>query len=290
MRDLINYNWMPTIADHCLDLSEDFYASAGVSRLHNHPELDPEKVAEDDIVFVKTDYLHDWTFQRDFLPKIKNKFTLITGISSYNIQGKESDILDDNNVKHWFCTNPPDLINPKIIPLPIGFEEKERSGGNQEVLKNQRDNTPLWGNKLEKLYLPYHDLGTNPQRDEQRRFLASLDFVEIETRKLSFSDYLEKMSQYRYILCLSGAGYDTHRNYEALLVGSTPVMLNSPLKRLFDFYNLPSAFLKNWGELEKTYNNFLIKNDYHWDVTEFLDVNTHKERILSYAKSRSLCG
>ena len=158
------------------------------------------------------------------------------------------------------------------------------------MLKNQRDNTPLWGNKLEKLYLPYHDLGTNPQRDEQRRFLASLDFVEIETLKLSFSDYLEKMSQYRYILCLSGAGYDTHRNYEALLVGSTPVMLNSPLKRLFDFYNLPSAFLKNWGELEKTYNNFLIKNDYHWDVTDFLDVNTHKERILSYAKSRSLCG
>ena len=290
MIELINYNWMPTIADHCLDLDEDFYTSADVTRLHSHPELDPKKVAEDDIVFVKTDYLYDRTFQQNFLPKIKNKFTLVTGISSYNIQGKESDILDNNYVKHWFCTNPPDVINPKVVPLPIGFEEKERAGGDQVVLNHQHDNAPLWENKSKKLYLPYHDIGTNPQRDAQIRLLAPLDFVEVETSRLSFSDYLEKMSQYRYILCLSGAGYDTHRNYESLLVGSTPVMLNSPLKRVFDFYNLPSVFLKGWNELEKIYNNLLIKSDYHWDVIAFLDVNSHKERILNYAKSRSFCG
>ena len=69
MTDFINYNWMPTIADHSLDLADDFYASAGVTRLHDHPELEPENVSENDIVFVKTAFLHDWTFQRDFLPR-----------------------------------------------------------------------------------------------------------------------------------------------------------------------------------------------------------------------------
>tara|TARA_R110002051_G_C8725005_1_gene497213 strand:+ start:707 stop:1558 length:852 start_codon:yes stop_codon:yes gene_type:complete len=283
MRDLINYNWMPTIADHCLDLGEDFYASAGVSRLHKHPPLAPESVEENDIVFVKTDYIFNGEFQREYLPRIKNKFTLVTGISSYSVEGKCSEIINNSFVRHWFCTNPPSPN--EILPLPIGFEEKERVGGNQSVLNNAMLSTPEWADKSDKLYLPYHDVGTNPKRDSQVRFLSSLSYVEAETERLEFSQYLNKMSKYKYILCLSGAGDDTHRNYEALLVGSTPVMLTTPLKRVFDYYNLPSVFLREWGEIEKTYNNFLVKNKYYWDVTDFLDVNAHKERIISYAKN-----
>ena len=285
MIELINYNWMPTVANHCWDASASFYATAGVSRLHNHPKPMPENIKENDILFVKTDYLYDETFQRAFLPRIKNKFTLVTGISSYNVQGKETDILNNENVKHWFCTNPPDVNNKKIVPLPIGFEEKERAGGNQGVLNNAMLTAPKWSNKSDKLYLPYHDVGTNPRRDAQIKLLSSLPYVEVETERLEFAQYLNKMSKYKYILCLSGAGDDTHRNYEALLVGSTPVMLSTPLKRVFDVYNLPSVFLREWYDLEKTYKNFLLKNKYNWDVTDFLNVNTHKERILSYAKS-----
>jgi hypothetical protein len=286
MIELINYNWMPTVANHCWDASPNFYATAGVSRLHNHPKPIPENIRENDILFVKTDYLYDETFQKAFLPRIKNKFTLVTGISSYNIQGKESDILNNENVKHWFCTNPPDIdYKTKIVPLPIGFEEKERAGGNQGVLNCAMLNAPKWIDKSDKLYLPYHDVGTNPKRDAQVKFLSSLPYVEAETERLDFADYLNKMSKYKYILCLSGAGDDTHRNYEVLLVGSTPVMLTTPLKRVFDFYNLPSVFLNEWAGLEQIYQSWMLKNKYYWDVTEFLNVNTHKERILSYAKN-----
>lgn len=282
MIELINYNWMPTIADHCLDLSPEFYASAGVSRLHSHMEFIPENVVENDIVFVKTDFVHNGTFQADFLPRIKNRFTLVTGISSYSVEGRHQEILDNGLVKHWFCTNPPS--SNEVIPLPIGFEEKERSGGDQHVLNSALLNYPKWSSKSDKLYLPYHDVGTNPKRDAQVRFLSSLEYVDVETERLGFIEYLNKMSKYKYILCLSGAGDDTHRNYEAMLVGSTPVMLVTPLKRVFDFYNLPSVFLREWYDLEKTYKDFLLKNKYNWDVTDFLNVNTHKERILSYAK------
>ena len=283
MINLINYNWMPTIADHCLDVSSDFYMSAGVSRLHNHTQLVPENVKANDIVFVKTDYIFNGEFQGYILPKIKNKFTLVSGISSYSVEGRCAEILNNSFVKHWFCTNPPS--SKKVLPLPIGFEEKERAGGNQSVLNNAMANAPEWGDKSDYLYLPYHDVGTNPKRDSQVSFLSSLSYVEVEAERLEFSQYLDKMSKYKYILCLSGAGDDTHRNYEALLVGSTPVMLVTPLKKVFDYYNLPSVFLREWDEIEKTYNNFLLKNKHHWNITDFLDVNTHKERILSYAKN-----
>lgn len=283
MINLINYNWMPTVANHVLDLAEEFYQAVGVSRLHNHSGFNPEDVKENDIVFVKTDYIYDQTFQEQYLPRIKNPFTLISGISSYNVIGKEHAIIMNKNVKHWFCTNPP-FQSSMITPLPIGFEEKERAGGNQGVLNAAKEGAPSWKNKSDKLYLPYHDVGTNPNRDKQISELAALDFVEVETQKLPFNEYLKKLGNYKYVLCLSGAGYDTHRNYEVLLVGSTPVMLNSPLKTVFDHYNLPSVFLKGWEMLGESYRNFMIKNKYNWDVTDFLNVNNHKKRILEYAK------
>lgn len=279
---------MPTIADHCLDHSEEFYISAGVSRLHDHQGLEPEDVMEDDIVFVKTDYLHDWTFQRDFLPKIKNRFTLVTGISSYNIQGKESDIIENENVKYWFCTNPPSTKSKKMIPLPIGFEEKEREGGNQEILRSRWEKKREWNYKSNLMYLPYHTIGTNPSRDQQIKYLASLDFVEVEKEKLPFDQYLEKMGRYKYIICLPGAGHDTHRNYEALLVGSMPIMLTSCVKQIYDFYELPAVFIEDWSEIKwaKLQTDF-VYHDKPFPVDQvykFLNTDLHKERIISYAK------
>ena len=65
---------MPTIANHSIDLQESFYISAGVSRLHNIDSMNPVEVKENDIVFVKTDFVHNGRFQRDILPHIKCKF------------------------------------------------------------------------------------------------------------------------------------------------------------------------------------------------------------------------
>ena len=80
---------MPTVADHVLDFDESFYIGAGVSRLHKKNHLDPAEVKEGDIVFVKTDYIYHGYFV-DVLKLIKNKFTLISGISAYNVESGTS--------------------------------------------------------------------------------------------------------------------------------------------------------------------------------------------------------
>jgi len=290
MIDFINYNWMPTIADHCLDLPEDFYEQAGVSRLHNVDSIDPEAVKENDIVFIKTDFIHNGVFTKEILPKIKNKFTLVSAISSYTIDEFSKEIIDNEFVKYWFCTNPPDVDSDKLIPLPIGFEEKERAGGNQEVLNNRYKHQTLWTKKHRQIYLPYHTPGTNPSRDSLIKHLSSLDYIAVGTERLPFDDYLGEISNYRYVICLPGAGEDTHRNYEVLLCNSMPIMVKSRMKKLYDFYNLPGIFIDNWGEMEwarmqaeSIYDN----QDFDFPsstVENFLTVNSHKERILSHAK------
>ena len=35
----INYNWMPTVADHILDFDESFYRNIGISRLHEKKDF-----------------------------------------------------------------------------------------------------------------------------------------------------------------------------------------------------------------------------------------------------------
>ena len=285
--DFICYNWMPTVADHCMDLSEDFYRSAGVSRLHNSTTINPERIQEDEVVFVKTDFIHNEEFQKNVLPKIKSRFTLVTGISSYSVDRMSGPILENGLVKHWFCTNPPGITNDKIVPLPIGFEEKERAGGNSDVINKHWANQTEWEQKSSMLYLPYHTVGTNPDRDQQIQFLESLDFVYVEKERLPFDEYLTKLGKYKFTLCLAGAGYDTHRNYESLLVGSGPIMPSTCVEQVYTFYELPGIFVDDWSRIEwvRLQTEYYTKEFPLEKVAKFFDVNSHKERILNYAKS-----
>ena len=278
---------MPLVANHCWDSPKEFYASVGVSRLHDKDGINPDEVKKDDIVFVKTDYIYNGNFI-NLLKAIKHKFTLISAISSYNVGlGHPSyiDIINSDKIKHWFCTNPPNVDSEKVTGLPIGFEEREREGGNQEVIRKHWKDKPRWQDKIDKIYLSYHTLGNNPNRDRNIKYLSSLPCVVTEKCKLSFDKYLEKMRQYKYVICLEGAGFDTHRNYEALLVGSIPIMINSTIKKIYDDWNLPSIFVDNWTQINSNYlsvdHEKLAKLSSN--VESFLKIKSHKERILKYA-------
>ena len=94
------------------------------------------------------------------------------------------------------------------------------------------------------------------------------------------------MRQYKYVICLEGSGFDTHRNYEALLVGSIPIMINSTIKKIYDDWNLPSIFVDNWIQID---SNFISEDSeklatLNSNVEPFLRIKSHKERILQYAK------
>ena len=266
---------MPCIADWSLDNSSEFYISADVTKLCESTQLDEtsaSKVKENDIVFVKTDYLKNNYFQSRILPKIENKFILVSGISSFNVDNFH-EIIDNSNVMKWFCTNPP-VKHEKVIGIPIGFEEKERDGGNQEVLKRCMNfKLP----KKEKILLPYHTESTSPHRKSNIDFLKNLDFVDVQTEKLPFEKYLKLLSGYKYCICLEGAGYDTHRNYECLLVGTVPIMKNTNISLIYRDWNLPSIFTDDWYKL--TYPDQGNSFDFSF-VENFLKTSSHISRIV----------
>ena len=280
----ICYNWMPTISDHCIDNTEDFYRSVGVSRLHDLPHINPKEVEDGDIVFVKTDYLYNGYFQKYVFPRIKNRFVLISGISSYHLgaNGDTSymEILESPNLIKWFCTNPPDVNSDKIVPLPIGFEEKERDGGDQEFLSQQRKDRTRFENKKNKVLLPYHTFETNPQRKALFDSLKELPFVETQKDKLPFKEYMSLLNEYKFAICLEGSGPDVHRNYECLLVDSIPINVKNTIQTLFSYHNLPGIFLDSWQALDNNMFSALENLEYDFDNNnDFLTIDYHTKLI-----------
>lgn len=252
---LICYNIWPLFADHILDYSKEYYKHYGVERLHDKDAFIPENVKDGDIVFVKTDFIADGTFYQHFFPGIKNKFKLITGNSSYQLGNHTpidqlNSILSSPKLIKWFCTNPPDLNHEKIIPIPIGVEEKNRPGGNQLLLNSARKRQRYFWNKEDKIFLPYHG-NTNPHRANQVNFLSSFEFVCAQHEKQDILDYLNDIDKYKFVICLGGAGNDLHRIYETYLMGSIPIIQRSSLDKLFSFYDLPVVIVDRWETFDK---------------------------------------
>jgi hypothetical protein len=287
MRDLfICYNWFPTIADHIIDFPESFYKNHGISRLHSCDQFNPLDVKENDIIFVKTDFIVNGLFNQKVLPYLNKKFSLITGISSYQLgrddNGAIHKILSNDNLKKIFCVHPPPIEDDRIVPLPIGFEERERDGGDQNAIRFNHYTKKKFSDKKDKILLPYHTLNTNPLRANLIKTLSGLPFVETQKKKLSFSDYLELVNEYKFIICLEGSGPDLHRNYETLLVGSIPINLHNTIKNLFHYHDIPGIFLDNWQELDEKKYEQILNFNYNCDnIERFLRIGYHADLIRS---------
>ena len=252
--DLIYYNFMTKPANHCLDMTDEYYKSCGVSRGNNNG-FDISKLKDGDIIFVKSDYIFNGMFQANYLNSIKTKFILISGVSSYSVdEGVQTykNILNNENLIKWFCTNPPIEKHEKLEWLPIGFEEKEREGGNQELLKSFYKNEYIWEDKKDKIYIPYHG-PSHQSRKNNIEIISNLINVEVEKNKLDFTSYLKKMSEYKFVLSLRGSGWDCHRHYEALLVNSVPIIDGGPIINALIENNLPAI---NTSDIKNiSYNN-----------------------------------
>jgi len=275
---------MPCIADHILDMPERIYKEAGTSRLHNINSFNPYAVRDGDLIFVKTDFIVNGSFEKLYLDKIFNRFSLITGVSSYHLGRDGGDrykkILNHPNLIKWACTNPPVEKNDKIIPLPIGFQEPDRQGGNQEMLLNVFKNRTDFKDKEDKIFLPYHTPTTNPTRQKSFDYLKKLPFVVFQKDKQSISEYYKSLNKYKFVIGLEGSGPDIHRNYETFLVGSIPINIENIIKRVFEHQGASGIFLENWAQLNDQKFRQILENSYDISANDnFLDRENHIKNI-----------
>ena len=240
--NIITGNAFKKIADDFLDEEKTF--------------LDMAKKPK--VIFLKTDWIE--IFKNKILPKIDYQFTLITHNADRPAPSGNLDLLNDDRLIKWYGMNC-DITHPKLQSIPIGIaNEKWPHGNKKELLEVINTNT-------EKTNLCYSnfDLSTNVLRRPQiLEIIKTKSFINIETQKLNFKDYLTKLKSYKYVISPPGNSIDCHRIWECLYLGVIPIVERH--SALEFFYDLPILFVDSFEDvteelLNNQYENIIRKSN-----------------------------
>lgn len=210
-----------------------------ISRYGRDIQLTPER----NIFFVKPDFIDD--FRTNVLPKINYKFKLITHDSDYPVTASHLDILNNEYLETWYGMNC-HIMHDKLQPIPIGMANEVWPHGDKDVIINVANKS----NEKKNLVYCNFDISTNyGERSAALMALRGMDYIDFESNNLSFKDYIEKLSTYKYVISPPGNSVDCHRIWESIYVGTIPICLKS-IPLVF-FKDSPIMFINTWADVTK---------------------------------------
>ena len=203
-------------------------------------------------VFVNGDYISSF-LQKIPFPSTK-RYTIIVHNTDKSFGQAELELL----LPHAYRIYAVNAIieDPILVPIPLGFPDRrleELAGYCPEKLPRTIE---IYGN--------FKICNNIAKRKECKDALANNPQV-VWREEIDFQNYLHDLCQSKFVLCPDGMGLDTHRLYEALLCGATPVVLRNALTPLYS--TLPVCIVDKWTD---TY--FTPSGTAQFDVGSFLKV------------------
>ena len=241
------------ISDHVFDTKEN---------------IDAKDIQENDLVFVNTEYLE--IFFEECLPYINNYFILLSHNSSSLVEEKHLKMLGDKELR-WFASNLniSTLKDKRIEALPYGI--KNRNNLVDGRLGTLNFDIPHHNNKKNKIYSSFNIL----KNEERINVLKiSKECKHIDSKNYANRKrYIRNLSTYKFNICPSGKGLDTHRFWESLILKTIPVVKRSDFIQNLMKFGIPMLIVEEWEELYeineddlsifyKKYAKQLIENDY----------------------------
>lgn len=206
----------------------------------------PGKVLHAKSLFVYTHAL-DLFFSRVF-PHIKHPIILMSHNSDWGIDnGKYDCFLNSGKIIKWYAQNV-NHNHDKLIPLPIGIANSQWEHGNfnniLEVINQQNTKSKLVYNNFNCSTSPGH-------RSYIERVLEANNIPR--DHPTDNKTFLSELSKSKFCICPFGAGYDSHRIWEALYLNTIPVV-----PRCIGFEkikNLPILSVDDWTSVDINFLN-----------------------------------
>ena len=127
--------------------------------------------------------------------------------------------------------------HPLLKPIPIGFIDKHLPLLRSLKVPDGPRDIEIYGN---------FSLHTNATKRNDCHSALKDDPRVAWTTNRTVPEYYEDLCRSKFVLCPEGTGMDTHRVYEALLCGATPVVLRNAL---YDLYSkLPVCIVEKWTD------------------------------------------
>ena len=228
-------------------------------------------VKEGDIIFTHTGNLDNLFF---LLRNINKDFnlTLITHQSDQIINEKMYS-KKPLCIKTWFALNV-DFDDPNLIPLPLGVAN-EYSYKKNIVMSNNNNKLKISTYQKDKLtvYLNFNVTTNYLERQWIKDFFDNKKWVQIEDNPIEIEEYRKKVIDSTFVMCPPGNGTETHRMWEALFLGSIPIVKNHITYK--NIQDLPVFFVDDFKEVSEDSLNKFLKS-----LTKKPDLNLDKLSIL----------
>lgn len=225
------------------------------------------------ISYVKRDFLFrsgTWRGRKVKPPKPEScRRALVIGHSDISLDfGDAIRVWLEKRPTRVYATNfEPSLLwrTRKWSPLPLGLTNFTDESPNHRVFGDNScfDAVELELKNSDVELRPYVNFTAGTYARERAKILelsSRSDWVQVgqfSATKRGRENYLNEMRECGLVICPRGNGHDTHRFYEALLVGALPVVLRGSFSaRLASYLTLPHIAVKSWEEI--LYPSYLV--------------------------------
>jgi hypothetical protein len=132
----------------------------------------------------------------------------------------------------------------KVVPAPYGVQRKMHPRDNRSELLLQS----MVGKRADKLLYVSHKEDSHSERIGIRQMFMDKLWTTVDTTRVEYNEFLENLSNHKFMLCPRGNAIDCHRNWEVLYMRRVPVMKRHPyLEELFKDY--PVLFVDDYSEV-----------------------------------------
>lgn len=203
--------------------------------------LDPKTVQPSSVIFVKTDLLGD--FFTHIHPHIPVRYILLSHNSDHLAPGPYAPFLNDPKLIAWFAQNYDGTNHAKMHPIPIGIANFHWPHGNFQAIQR------VAAKRLAKTHLAYMNIAIQTFHEERWRVFKhfATEAYCYRTPKKEYERFLYDVASSKFTIAPRGNGLDTHRLWEALYLGSIPIVQTSSLDSLYR--ELPVLIVPNWDDV-----------------------------------------
>jgi hypothetical protein len=202
-------------------------------RYPGRPVFSYAHASDGDSVFLNGDYLDE--FRRRFPGFFTKRFLIVVHNTDRSFGAREHAVLSPV-ARHIYAINTT-VRAANLTTIPLGFVDRQL-----DFLSSVSSSTE---DRTIEIYSNFA-VHTNPEKRNACRQAFENDPRVVVAENRTVPEYYADLQRSKYVLCPEGTGLDTHRVYEALLCGATPVVLRNSLSHLYE--RLPVCILNSWSD------------------------------------------